>query len=87
MSNAIAAKTSFAGPALSRFGLAAIGHAARAIFWAADRLVAESRKRQAAALLMAMDDRQLKDLGIIRSDIFAHVEGRFGSYGRGGGGS
>jgi uncharacterized protein YjiS (DUF1127 family) len=84
MNNIIAAKTSFTSPQIGRFGLAALAHLARAAFWAADRFVSHSRQRQAVAVLMAMDDRQLKDLGVSRSDIPAYVTGRFGSYGRGG---
>jgi uncharacterized protein YjiS (DUF1127 family) len=84
MSNVIADKTSFVFPQAGRFGLAVLAQLARAVFWAADRVVAHSRQRQATAILTAMDDRQLKDLGVMRSDIPAYVEGRFGSYGRDG---
>jgi uncharacterized protein YjiS (DUF1127 family) len=84
MSNVIAAKTSYVSPQVGRFGLAVLAHMARAAFWAADRFVAHSRQRQAIAMLTAMDDRQLKDLGVLRSDIPGYVEGRFASYGRDG---
>jgi uncharacterized protein YjiS (DUF1127 family) len=82
MSNVIAAKSSFVAPQVTRFGLTALAQLGRAAFWAVDRLVSHSRQRQAIVLLTAMDDRQLKDLGIVRSDIPGYVEGRFASYGR-----
>jgi uncharacterized protein YjiS (DUF1127 family) len=81
MSNTIAAKVIFSLPQLGRFSLSALGGAARAAFWATDRFVANSRCRQAITMLMAMDDRQLKDLGIHRSEIAAYVHGHFGSRG------
>lgn len=81
MSNTIAAKVNFSLPQLGRFSLSALGYAARAAFWAADRFVAYGRCRQAMALMMAMDERQLRDLGINRSEIAAYVHGRFGSRG------
>jgi uncharacterized protein YjiS (DUF1127 family) len=81
MSSTIVAKVNFSLPQLGRFSLSALGRAVRAAFWAADRFVAYGRCRQAMAVLMAMDDRQLKDLGIHRSEIAAYVHGRFGSRG------
>jgi uncharacterized protein YjiS (DUF1127 family) len=84
MSNVIAAKSSFVSPQSPRFGLTALAQIGRAVFWALDRFVSHSRQRQAMVLLSAMDDRQLKDLGIVRSDIPGYVEGRFASYGRDG---
>jgi uncharacterized protein YjiS (DUF1127 family) len=79
MSNTITAKVNFNIPQLGRIGLSALGHFAIAAFWAADRFVAYSRQRKVIAALMAMDDRQLKDLGMSRNDIIEHVGGTFGS--------
>ena len=79
MSNTIAAKVNFNIPQLGRAGLSALWRIARAAFWAADRCVAYSRRHMAVSALMAMDDRQLKDLGMTRNDIIEHVWGTFGS--------
>jgi uncharacterized protein YjiS (DUF1127 family) len=79
MSNTIAAKVNFNIPQLGRIGLSALGRFAVAAFWAADRCVAHGRRRKAVTLLMAMDDRQLRDLGISRDDIIEHVGGAYRS--------
>lgn len=81
MSSTIVTKVNFNLPQLGRFSLSALGQVARGAFWAADRLVAHGRSRQAIAMLMAMDERQLKDIGISRSEIAGYVQGRFGRRG------
>lgn len=77
MSSTIATKVNFSLPQLGRFSLSALARVARAAFWAADRFAAHSRSRQAIAVLMSMDDRHLKDLGIARGEIAGYVLGRF----------
>lgn len=78
MTDTIAIKSGFGLQHAVRLSLAAFRQAAASAFWAADYFVAHARRRQAIAMLTAMDERQLRDLGISRGEIAAYVDGRFG---------